>query len=71
MKRWSGTNDWNEYLLKVDGDRYIARLNGVTMVDYTDPKPESTDGPIALQLHSGGRGNFRFKDILIRDLSKR
>jgi len=64
-------NDWNEYLLKVDGDRYIARLNGVTMVDYTDPKPESTDGPIALQLHSGGRGNFRFKDILIRDLSKR
>lgn len=63
--------EWNEYLLKVRGNRYIARLNGVAMVDYTDPKPESEDGPIALQLHSGGRGNYRFKDILIRDLSKR
>ena len=63
--------DWNEYLLKVEGNHYIARLNGVVMVDYTDPKPESDDGPIALQLHSGGKGNYRFKDILIRDLSKR
>lgn len=62
--------EWNEYLLTVEGNHYIARLNGVTMVDYTDPKPESEDGPIALQLHSGGRGNYRFKDILIRDLSR-
>jgi len=63
--------EWNEYLMKVEGNHYIARLNGVVLVDYTDPKPESEDGPIALQLHSGGRGNYRFKDILIRDLSKR
>ena len=63
--------EWNDYLMMVEGNHYIARLNGVTMVDYTDPKPESDDGPIALQLHSGGRGNYRFKDILIRDLSKR
>ena len=26
---------------------------------------------IALQLHSGGIGNMRFKDINIRDLSRR
>jgi Domain of Unknown Function (DUF1080). len=64
-------NDWNEYLLKVVGNRYISRLNGVLMVDFTDPKPKSFDGPIALQLHSGGEGNMRFKDIWIRDLSKR
>ena len=64
-------DDWNEYLLKVDGNHYISRLNGVLMVDFTDPRPESDDGPIALQLHSGGKGNFRFKDILIRDLSHR
>ncbi len=63
--------EWNEYLLKVQGNHYVARLNGVTMVDYTDPKPESEDGPIALQLHSGGRGNYRFKDILIRDLTRK
>jgi hypothetical protein len=63
--------EWNEYLLKVEGNRYVARLNGVLMVDFTDPNPKSFDGPIALQLHSGGEGNMRFKDIWIRDLSRR
>jgi len=63
--------DWNDLLLLVEGHHYVSRLNGVVMVDYTDPSPESDDGPIALQLHSGGKGNFRFKDIIIRDLSKR
>jgi hypothetical protein len=63
--------EWNEYLLKVEGNHYVSRLNGVLMVDFTDPKPRSFDGPIALQLHSGGQGNMRFRDIMIRDLSKR
>jgi hypothetical protein len=63
--------EWNEYLLKVEGNRYISRLNGVPMIDFTDPKPLSFDGPIALQLHSGGHGDMRFRDIYIRDLTKR
>ena len=64
-------NDWNDYLLKVVANRYIARLNGIVIVDFTDPTPKSFDGSIALQLHSGGKGNMRFKDIYIRDLSER
>lgn len=64
-------DDWNDYQLKVEGNRYVARLNGVLMVDFTDPKPKAQDGGIALQLHSGGRGNMRFKDIYVRDLSRR
>lgn len=64
-------NDWNDYLLKVIENRYIARLNGIVIVDFTDPTPKSFDGSIALQLHSGGAGNMRFKDIYIRDLSVR
>jgi hypothetical protein len=64
-------NEWNEYLLEVRGNRYISRLNGVMMVDFTDPKPKSFDGAISLQLHSGGEGDMMFKDIYIRDLSKR
>ena len=63
--------EWNEMLVKVQGNRYISRVNGVLMVDFTDPTPKSFDGPIALQLHSGGEGDMRFKDILVRDLSKR
>jgi hypothetical protein len=61
-------NDWNEMQVRVEGNRYVARLNGVEMIDYTDPKPSSSDGYIALQLHSGGAGDMRFKDIYIRDL---
>lgn len=63
--------EWNEYLVKVEGNHYVSRLNGVTMVDFTDPAPRSSDGFIALQLHSGGEGNMTFKDILIRDLTRR
>lgn len=63
--------DWNDYLLEVVGNRYRSRLNGVQMVDFTDPTPKSFDGPLALQLHAGGRGNMEFKDIWVRDLSHR
>ena len=63
--------EWNDYLVEVVGNRYRSRLNGVPMVDFTDPKPGAPDGTIALQLHAGGDGNMQFKDIWIRDLSKR
>jgi hypothetical protein len=63
--------EWNDYLMSVQGNRYIARLNGVLLVDFTDPTPRSFDGYIALQLHSGGEGDMKFKDIFIRDLTKR
>lgn len=63
--------DWNDLQVKIEGNRYVSRLNGVPMIDFTDPTPKSFDGFIALQLHSGGQGNMRFKDIYIRDLSKR
>ena len=64
-------SDWNDYQLRVEGNRYVSRLNGVQMIDFTDPAPKSFDGYIALQLHSGGQGNMRFKDIHIRDLTHR
>ena len=63
--------EWNGTQLKVEQNHYVARLNGVVMVDFTDPKPKSFDGAIALQLHSGGRGNMKFKDIFVRDLTRR
>ena len=62
--------DWNDLLIKVEGNRYRTYLNGVQMIDYTYPSPGSTEGVIALQLHSGGEGRMRFKDIWVRDLSE-
>jgi hypothetical protein len=63
--------EWNEMLVEVRGNRYISRLNGVPMIDFTDPRAPFLEGSIALQLHSGGEGNMLFRDIWIRDLSKR
>lgn len=64
-------NDWNDMTIQVEGNRYRTRLNGVEVLDFTDPTPKSFDGYIALQLHSGGLGNMKFKDLYIRDLSRR
>jgi Domain of Unknown Function (DUF1080) len=63
--------DWNDYVLTVQGNHHRARLNGVQIIDFTDPSNEVEDGAIALQLHAGGQANMRFKDIYIRDLSHR
>jgi hypothetical protein len=63
--------EWNDYLVEVEGNRYRSRLNGVQMLDFTDPHAVTFDGYIALQLHAGGQGNMQFKDIWIRDLSHR
>ena len=64
-------NDWNDYVLTVQGNHHRARLNGVQVIDFTDPFNEVEDGAIALQLHAGGQANMRFKDLYIRDLSHR
>ena len=63
--------DWNDLLVQVEGNRIRTRLNGVPMIDFIYPNPGVTDGVIALQLHSGGGGKMRFKDIWIRDLTAR
>ena len=61
-------SEWNEFLLVVRGRRYVCYLNGVRILDFTNPDPKASDGYIALQLHSGGEGNMMFKDIYVRDL---
>ena len=63
--------EWNDYVLSVVGNHHRARLNGVQVIDFTDPVNEVEDGAIALQLHAGGEANMRFKDVFIRDLSVR
>src|SRR5258706_12107044 len=32
--------EWNEYLMKVEGNRYVSSLSCVPMVDFTDPTPK-------------------------------
>ena len=59
---------WNDMRLLVEGPHVRTWVNGVAAVDYVDPQPKYTDGVIALQLHAGGEGRMRFKDIRIREI---
>ena len=59
---------WNEVRAVVRGPHVQTWVNGVPAVDYTDPSPKYTDGLIALQLHAGGEGKMRFKDIVVREI---
>jgi putative membrane-bound dehydrogenase-like protein len=55
-------NDWNEYKIEAVGDRVRTWINGQLCVDLTDDKI-ARRGIFALQLHSGGPFEIRFKDI--------
>jgi len=58
--------EWNLLEISVHGNHIVTRLNGVQIVDFTDPAPRYTDGVIGLQLHTGGGVKMRWKDIEIQ-----
>jgi 3-keto-disaccharide hydrolase len=58
--------EWNDLDVSVHGNHIVTHLNGVQIVDYTDPAPKFTDGVIALQIHTGGGVKMRWKDIYMR-----
>jgi hypothetical protein len=63
--------EWNDVQFSVIGSHVVTSVNGQKIVDYTDLTPKYTNGVIALQLHSGGLGKIRFKDLYIREITKR
>jgi hypothetical protein len=63
-------HDWNELEIAAEGRHYVTRLNGVQIVDWSDPAPRFTTGVIGLQLHTGEGVKILFKDIYLRELSK-
>ncbi|HYT66336.1 MAG TPA: DUF1080 domain-containing protein [Vicinamibacterales bacterium] len=60
--------EWNDVRFSVRGNHIMTWVNGVLALDYTDPAPKFSDGIIALQLHAGGEGRMRFKDLYIRPI---
>jgi len=62
--------EWNLLEVSAIGNHIVTRLNGVQIVDYTDPSPKFTDGVIGLQIHTGGGVRVRWKDIEIRELPR-
>ncbi|MBL9125748.1 MAG: DUF1080 domain-containing protein [Planctomycetaceae bacterium] len=54
--------DWNEYEIVAVGDRIQTFLNGQKCVDLDDP-PGAKRGIFALQLHSGGKTEVRYRNF--------
>ncbi len=55
-------NEWNEYVIEAVGPKVKIWINGELVCDYTDDKLAKR-GQIAVQVHSGGPTEVRFKDI--------
>jgi hypothetical protein len=61
---------WNEYLVTVQGNHFVHKINGVTTVDVTDncEAKRLKSGVLALQLHAGPPMTVLFKDLHLRKL---
>ncbi|MGB4400292.1 MAG: DUF1080 domain-containing protein [Daejeonella sp.] len=61
-------NGWNHMRIDVRGDNVNTYLNGTKMVSLNDSKVGAGEGSIALQIHSGGGINVRWKNLRIKEL---
>jgi hypothetical protein len=62
-------DDWNEYVIRAEGDHVRLSLGGMQTVDYRETDAAiSRDGVIALQVHAGGPLRVEFRNLRIREL---
>ncbi len=54
--------DWNTYVIEAVGSKVTTSINGKPCVELDDPKGRR-EGVFALQLHSGGATEVRFRKI--------
>lgn len=61
--------DWNDYVIRCEGNRIQLWLNGYQTVDYTEGDADiPLDGVIGLQIHGGLPSEAWYKEIRIRAL---
>ncbi|NQT77076.1 MAG: DUF1080 domain-containing protein [Bacteroidetes bacterium] len=61
--------EWNDLVIRVEGERVMTWLNGQLMTDLQDEKIGQANGSIALQIHDGGGIKLRWKEIFIREIN--
>ena len=63
------TGEWNDYVIRAEGQRVQIWLNGIKTVDYVESDPDvDQNGMIAVQIHSGGPLVVHYKEIVLREL---
>ena len=64
--------DWNDYVIRCEGQRIQLWVNGRQTVDYTEPDASLPQtGIIGLQIHAGPPSEVWYKNIRIKELSKK
>ncbi|MBI5759570.1 MAG: DUF1080 domain-containing protein [Planctomycetales bacterium] len=62
-------DDWNDYRIEAVGGKIRTWINGQPCVDLDDPAGAKR-GILALQLHSGGKFEVRFRNLKLELISK-
>jgi hypothetical protein len=66
VKKAVRKDDWNDYEIRCEGKRVKTSINGVPMIDYTEPDDSIEQfGLIGLQVHGGGVTEIYYKDITL------
>ena len=61
--------DWNEYVIRAEGKRVRAWINGVQTVDYTEADDSIPQwGKFGIQVHGGGKTEAWYKDFTVEEL---
>lgn len=61
--------DWNEYVIRADGNRITTWINGVEGADYIEQDQSIVQhGKLGIQVHGGGKTKVQVKDIEIQEL---
>jgi len=62
-------DQWNDYVIRCEGDHVQLWLNGTLTVDYTETDPDiARTGVIALQIHGGPPSEAWYRHIRIKTL---
>jgi hypothetical protein len=65
-------DDWNDVIIRAEGNRIQHYLNGRLVLDFTDEEPELalSKGVLALQLHAGRPMWAEYRDIRLAKLGQ-
>ena len=63
-------DDWNQLVIKVEGDRVMTWLNNELMTDLEDSIIGEAEGVIALQIHDGGGIKVKWRNLFVRELAQ-
>jgi len=64
-------DDWNDFIVRCEGNRIQIWVNGVQTVDYHEPDDTiASSGIIGLQIHGGPAVEISYRHIVIKELSE-